>query len=98
MSCLPPTWKATPLRAVAEHTVSNVDKLAADDELPVRLCNYTDVYNNEFITLNLPFMPGTATQMSCVRLIPHPCVQNNSPPLSAFECYCVFTSLAIALG
>jgi len=37
-------------------------------------------------------------RLSCVRLIPHPCVHNNSPPLSAFECYCVFTSLAIALG
>ena len=27
--------------------VSNVDKVPTEHELPVRLCNYTDVYNNE---------------------------------------------------
>ncbi|MBI4516306.1 MAG: restriction endonuclease subunit S [Deltaproteobacteria bacterium] len=42
--------------------MSNVDKVPADDEVPVRLCNYTDVYNNEFITLGLDFMQGTATE------------------------------------
>lgn len=28
----------------------------------MRLCNYSDVYNNNFITLDLSFMEGTATQ------------------------------------
>ncbi len=27
----------------------------------VRLCNYTDVYYNEFITADLPFMQATAS-------------------------------------
>jgi hypothetical protein len=58
---IPSSWEAKPLRVVAEYIVSNVDKLAADNELPVRLCNYTDVYNNEFITLGLDFMRATAT-------------------------------------
>jgi len=58
----PPAWRIQPLKAVADYRVSNVDKLPSDDEVPVRLCNYTDVYNNEFVTLNLPFMPCTATQ------------------------------------
>ena len=58
---LPKTWAAKPLRAAAEYVVSNVDKVPLEGELPVRLCNYTDVYNNEFITLDLNFMSGTAT-------------------------------------
>jgi type I restriction enzyme, S subunit len=59
---LPSSWKAKPLRAAADYVVSNVDKVPADDEVPVRLCNYTDVYNNEFITLGLDFMQATATE------------------------------------
>lgn len=59
---LPTNWKAMPLRAAAEYVVSNVDKVPAEDETPVRLCNYTDVYNNEFITLDLDFMRSTATK------------------------------------
>lgn len=62
-SDLPAHWGAKPLRAVADYTVSNVDKVPADNEAPVRLCNYTDVYNNEFITLDLDFMRATATKV-----------------------------------
>ena len=51
-----------PLRTLASFTVSNVDKVPADGEIPVRLCNYSEVYNNEFITLRLEFMPCTATE------------------------------------
>jgi type I restriction enzyme S subunit len=60
-------WESKPLRAVADYVVSNVDKVPADDEVPVRLCNYTDVYNNEFITLDLDFMEATATQPEIAR-------------------------------
>ncbi len=59
---LPRDWEAKPLRSTVDYVVSNVDKVPADDELPVRLCNYTDVYNNEFITLALEFMQATATE------------------------------------
>ena len=59
---LPEDWEAKPLRSVADYVVSNVDKVSNDDEIPVRLCNYTDVYNNEFITLALDFMLGTASE------------------------------------
>jgi type I restriction enzyme, S subunit len=59
---LPHGWKAKPLRAAADYVVSNVDKVPAEEETPVRLCNYTDVYNNEFITLTLEFMQATATE------------------------------------
>lgn len=58
---IPEKWQVVPLRAAANITVSNVDKIPVDNELPVRLCNYTDVYHNEFITSELTFMRGTAT-------------------------------------
>lgn len=59
---LPDQWEARPLRSVADYIVSNVDKLASEDEIPVHLCNYTDVYHNEFITLGLEFMSATASE------------------------------------
>jgi len=62
MSGLPDDWEAKPLRSTADYVVSNVDKVPAENETPVRLCNYTDVYNNEFITLALDFMQATASE------------------------------------
>ncbi|WP_161805149.1 restriction endonuclease subunit S [Amantichitinum ursilacus] len=40
---------------------SNIDKHSRDDELMVRLCNYTDVYYNERITGDMQFMEATAS-------------------------------------
>ena len=59
---LPDDWESRPLRAVADYVVSNVDKLVAEDEYPVRLCNYTDVYNSEFLDLHGEYMRATATE------------------------------------
>jgi type I restriction enzyme S subunit len=56
-----PVWESKPLKAVSAYSVSNVDKFTTDNEIPIRLCNYTDVYNNEFIRLDLDFMQATAT-------------------------------------
>jgi type I restriction enzyme S subunit len=56
-----PVWESKPLKAVSNYSVSNVDKFTTDNEIPIRLCNYTDVYNNEFIRLDLDFMQATAT-------------------------------------
>ena len=61
VNLLPESWQAKPLRAVSSYTVSNVDKASLDAETPVRLCNYTDVYHNEFIALGLDFLRATAT-------------------------------------
>ena len=41
--------------------VSNVDKHVKDDEIPVRLCNYVDVYKNDSINGRMNFMRATAT-------------------------------------
>ena len=62
VNSLPESWQVKPLRATTDYVVSNVDKLSVDHELPVRLCNYTDVYNNDFIFMSLDFMQATATE------------------------------------
>ena len=59
---LPDNWVAKPLRSAVDYVVSNVDKVPDDDEIPIQLCNYTDVYNNEFITPGLDFMQATASE------------------------------------
>lgn len=58
---VPEHWTPKRLKTAARCWVSNVDKVPSDDELPVRLCNYTDVYYNERITPDMPFMQTTAT-------------------------------------
>ena len=62
VNSLPESWQVKPLRATTDYVVSNVDKLSIDHEIPVRLCNYTDVYNNDFIFMSLDFMQATATE------------------------------------
>lgn len=41
--------------------LSSVDKKSKPDEMPVRLCNYTDVYHNAAIRRDMPFMDATAS-------------------------------------
>jgi type I restriction enzyme S subunit len=57
---LPPDWRAIRLDAVADVLFSNVDKHTIEGEVPVRLCNYVDVYKNERITDALDFMEASA--------------------------------------
>ena len=58
---IPGHWEVRKLRHVTSLIVSNVDKNSSADEYPVRLCNYTDVYNHEVISDGLDFMRATAT-------------------------------------
>lgn len=58
---LPRNWAVTRVSNVADVQFSNVDKHTLDDELPVRLCNYVDVYKNDRITADVPFMDASAT-------------------------------------
>ncbi|MCY3911442.1 MAG: restriction endonuclease subunit S [bacterium] len=46
---VPEHWGVKRLGHVASYRTSNVDKKTEDHELPVRLCNYTDVYYQERI-------------------------------------------------
>jgi type I restriction enzyme S subunit len=58
---MPDRYRAGRLSHVATAWTSNVDKHSVDGELPVRLCNYTDVYKNAAITSDLEFMNATAS-------------------------------------
>ena len=58
---VPEHWEVRRLRTIAEMRVSNVDKLRSEDEYPVRLANYVDVYKNDYITASMPFMYATAS-------------------------------------
>ena len=59
---IPAHWEIRRLRTVAEMRVSNVDKHSREDEFPVRLCNYVDVYKNDQITQAMLFMTATASE------------------------------------
>lgn len=58
---VPAHWEVRRLQHVTDMKVSNVDKHVKETELPVRLCNYVDVYKNDRITAGITFMPATAT-------------------------------------
>ncbi len=58
---VPEHWEVRRLRNVADMRVSNVDKHVKEDETPVRLCNYVDVYKNDYISEHMNFMQATAT-------------------------------------
>lgn len=59
---VPEQWNVKRLRYVAAFMNSNVDKKAYDGQENVYLCNYTDVYYNEFINDRLSFMAATASK------------------------------------
>ena len=55
------------LGEVSEVTFSGVDKKAVEGEVPVELCNYTDVFYNRRIRDGMKFMAATATPTECAR-------------------------------
>jgi type I restriction enzyme, S subunit len=58
---IPEHWEVKKLKYVANCFPSNIDKHSKENERQVRLCNYTDVYKNDFITNNMELMIATAT-------------------------------------
>ena len=64
---VPDYWVVGRLCSVADVIVSNVDKKVDEGERSVRLCNYVDVYNNDFIKPDLAFMLGTASDVEVER-------------------------------
>ncbi len=55
-----PEWRKGRLEDTCEVITSPVDKKTVDGELPVKLCNYTDVYYNHSIDSKINFMTATA--------------------------------------
>ncbi len=67
LDSVPSHWQVLRLKYACKVFPSNVDKHSRDDEPPVRLCNYTDVYYNERITADMPFMEATASEEQIAR-------------------------------
>lgn len=61
IGAIPTHWEVKRLKYIAEARPSNIDKKSKEGETEVFLCNYLDVYNNDFITAELPFMRSTAS-------------------------------------
>lgn len=58
---IPLHWDFKKLKFNASVQFSNVDKKSEEAEQSVRLCNYVDVYYNNFITPDMDFMEATAS-------------------------------------
>ena len=58
---VPKGWRRVPLGEVADIAFSGVDKKTVEGEVPVRLCNYTDVFYNRRILSVFDFMQASAT-------------------------------------
>lgn len=64
---LPEGWRLERIRDFAELATSNIDKKSEEGEMPVKLCNYVDVYKNYKITADLDFMEATASEAQIER-------------------------------
>lgn len=64
---IPDHWKIQSLGNVAKIILSNADKKSSSKETKVFLCNYTDVYYNNYITSNIDFLEATATDLEIER-------------------------------
>lgn len=61
-------FENVPLGLVSQVLQSNIDKKSKEGEVPVELLNYTDVYYNQEILINMDFMSATATHEQVSRL------------------------------
>ena len=70
---IPDGWEVHKLKFNSDVLISNVDKKSKENESEVSLCNYVDVFKNEFITKEIEFMKATATpgQISKLKLKKH---------------------------
>ena len=59
---IPAYWEVNRLKYIAKILPSNVDKHIYPDEIQVRLCNYTDVYYNDYITVDTVLKKGSCKE------------------------------------
>jgi len=59
---IPAHWSIKNLKYISNVRASNVDKHLFDTEKRVYLCNYTDVYYNEYIDKTTPLKIGSCTE------------------------------------
>lgn len=65
---IPEDWEVKRIKEIADVKISNVDKKSKENESEVLLCNYVDVYYNEFISSELNFMKATASNEQIKKL------------------------------
>ncbi len=58
---IPEDWEEVNLKAISQIYFSGVDKKSFDLEKSVFLCNYMDVYKNDYIRNDIQFMQATAS-------------------------------------
>lgn len=64
---IPVAWQVRRLKFLAKVNFSTVDKHNYKDEKEVWLCNYLDVYNNEYIKADIDFMKASASDAEIKR-------------------------------
>ena len=66
---IPAHWEVQRLKYVANILPSNVDKHIFQDEVQVRLCNYTDVYYNDYITVDIVLEKGSCKESEFTKFV-----------------------------
>lgn len=64
---VPAHWEVKRLKYVADVRFSNVDKKTEDGEVPVKLCNYTDVYYGHYLDGTPEYMEASASASEIAR-------------------------------
>lgn len=66
---IPAHWEVKRLKYVAKILPSNVDKHIYSDEIQVRLCNYTDVTYNDYITVDTVLEKGSCKESEFTKYV-----------------------------
>ena len=66
---IPVHWEVKKLKYVSKILPSNVDKHIYPDEVQVRLCNYTDVYYNDYITVDTVLEKGSCKESEFTKFV-----------------------------
>ena len=66
---IPKHWEIKKLKYVAKILPSNVDKHIYPDDIQVRLCNYTDVYYNDYITVDTVLKKGSCKESEFAKFV-----------------------------
>ena len=66
---IPKHWEIKKLKYVAKILPSNVDKHIYPDEIQVRLCNYIDVYYNDYITVDTVLKKGSCKESEFAKFV-----------------------------
>ncbi len=66
---IPAHWEVKRLKYLAKILPSNVDKHIYPDEIQVRLCNYTDVYYNDYITVDTVLNKGSCKEREFAKFV-----------------------------